>query len=188
MPEGVFVHEKGICESDRVGKGTRVWAFAHVMKGAVVGEECNIGETSFVESGAVIGNHCTIKNGVAVWDKVVLEDYVFVGPNAVLTNDLLPRCKYKKGPDAFLPTLIKEGASIGANATLVCGVTIGRNAMVGAGAVVTRDVPDHALVIGNPARQRGWVCECGRRVEPGIKCSCGKLLRIREGRVHEEKV
>ncbi|RPJ41350.1 MAG: N-acetyltransferase, partial [Candidatus Latescibacterota bacterium] len=83
MPEGVFVHEKGICESDRVGKGTRVWAFAHVMKGAVVGEECNIGETSFVESGAVIGNHCTIKNGVAVWDKVVLEDYVFVGPNAV---------------------------------------------------------------------------------------------------------
>jgi acetyltransferase-like isoleucine patch superfamily enzyme len=187
MPEGVFVHEKGMCESDRVGKGTRIWAFAHVMKGAVVGEDCNIGETSFVESGAVIGNHCTIKNGVSVWDKVTLEDYVFLGPNAVLTNDLLPRCRYKKTPDDFLPTLIKEGASIGANATIVCGVVIGLNAMVGAGAVVTRSVPDHALVIGNPARQRGWVCACGRRVEPGIQCSCGKLFRLREGKIHEEK-
>ncbi|MBM3321213.1 MAG: N-acetyltransferase [Candidatus Eisenbacteria bacterium] len=187
MPEDVFVHEKGLCESDRVGKGTRIWAFAHVMKGAVVGEGCNIGETSFVESGAVIGNHCTIKNGVSVWDKVTLEDYVFIGPNAVLTNDLLPRCKHKKTPDDFLPTLIKEGASIGANATIVCGVVIGRNAMVGAGAVVTRDVPDHVLVIGNPARQRGFVCDCGRRMEPGIRCSCGRLYRVREGRVREEK-
>lgn len=185
MADDVFVHEKGLCESDQVGKGTRVWAYAHVMKGAVVGEECNIGETSFIESGAVLGDHCTIKNGVSVWDKVTLEDYVFLGPNAVLTNDLLPRCKYKKGPEAFLPTLIKEGASVGANATIVCGVTIGRNAMIGAGAVVTRDVPDHALVIGNPARMRGYVCECGVKMTPGVKCGCGKLYRIREGDILE---
>jgi acetyltransferase-like isoleucine patch superfamily enzyme len=187
MSEGVFVHEKGLCESDQVGKGTRIWAFAHVMKGAVVGEACNIGETSFVEAGAIIGNHCTIKNGVSVWDKVILEDYVFLGPNAVLTNDLLPRCKVKKSPDQFLTTRIKEGASIGANATIVCGVTIGRNAMIGAGAVVTRDVPDHALVIGNPARQRGHVCECGLRMEPNMKCACGRTYRLREGKIREEK-
>ncbi len=185
MSEDVFVHERGICESDTVGKGTRVWAFAHVMKGAMVGDGCNIGECSFVEAGAVVGNHCTIKNGVSVWDRVTLEDYVFLGPNAVLTNDLLPRCRVKKTPDEFLPTLIKEGASIGANATIVCGVTIGRNALVGAGALVTRDVPDHALFVGVPGRQRGWVCECGRRLIPSERCVCGKLYRLREGAIVE---
>ena len=185
MADDVFVHEKGLCESDQVGNGTRVWAFAHVMKGAIVGEHCNIGETSFVESGAVIGNHCTIKNGVSVWDRVTLEDYVFLGPNAVLTNDMLPRCRVKKGAEEFLPTLIREGTSIGANATIVCGVTIGRNAMIGAGAVVTRDVPDHALVIGNPARMRGYVCECGLKMEPGVECSCGRRYRLRMGKIAE---
>ena len=186
MSEDVFVHEKGICESDRVGKGTRVWAFAHVMKGAVVGEHCNVGECSFVEAGAVIGNHCTIKNGVSVWEKVTLEDYVFLGPNAVLTNDMLPRCRVKKGTEGFLPTLLKEGATVGANATIVCGVTIGRNAMIGAGAVVTKDVPDHGLAFGNPARVRGWVCECGERMEPGAPCSCcGKLYKMEGDRVVE---
>ena len=123
-PEGVFVHEKGLCESDRVGEGTRIWAHAHVMKGAVVGKDCNLGEGSFVESGAVLGNHCTVKNGVSVWNKVVCEDYVFLGPDVALTNDFLPRAAFKKDPETeFRRTLIREGASIGANATLVCGIT-----------------------------------------------------------------
>ena len=174
MSKDVFVHEKGLCESDSVGNGTRVWAFAHVCKNAVLGENCNIGEGSFIEAGAVLGNNCTIKNGVSVWDKVTLEDYVFLGPNAVLTNDMRPRVKFKKSPDDFLPTVIKEGATIGANATIVCGVTIGKNAMIGAGAVVTKDVRAHALVVGNPAKLLGWVCECGLSIEPNVPCSCGK--------------
>ena len=185
MSNDIFVHEKGICESETVGKGTRVWAFAHVMKGAVLGEDCNVGECSFVETGAILGDHCTIKNGVSVWDKVVLEDYVFLGPNAVFTNDMMPRCRVKKGVDEFIPTLVKEGASIGANATIVCGVTIGRNAMIGAGSVVTKDIPDHALVFGSPARDRGWVCECGLKMEPTVRCKCGKQYELRDGRIVE---
>ncbi len=185
MEERFFVHEKGMCDATEVGRGTRIWAFAHVMEGATVGEDCNIGEGCFVETGAIIGNHCTLKNGISVWDKVVLEDYVFLGPNAVLTNDLLPRCRTKKTPDEFLPTLIREGASVGANATIICGVKIGRNAMIGAGAVITRDVPDHAIVIGNPARQYGWSCECGEKMEPSVPCKCGKEYRLRAGRIVE---
>ena len=183
MEQPYFVHEKGMCESDDVGEGTRIWAFAHVMEGAKVGSGCNIGEGCFVEAGAVVGNHCTLKNGVSVWDKVTLEDYVFLGPNAVLTNDMLPRCRNRKGAEGFEPTLLKEGTTVGANATIVCGVTIGRNAMIGAGAVVTHDVPDHALVYGNPARQYGWACECGEKMEPDVECSCGRKYRLSMGRV-----
>ncbi len=164
-PAGVFVHEKGLCESTEVGEGTRIWAHAHVMKGASVGRGCNIGEGSFVERGAVVGNHCTIKNGVSVWDKVTCEDYVFLGPDSCFTNDFLPRAAFKKDPETeFRATRIREGASIGANATIVCGVTIGRHAMVGAGAVVTRDVPDFGLVVGSPARRIGWVGRYGNRL------------------------
>ncbi len=185
MERPFFVHEKGICDSDDVGEETRIWAFAHVMKGAKVGSHCNIGECSFVETGAVVGSHCTLKNGVSVWDRVTLEDYVFLGPNAVLTNDLLPRCRVKKEADEFAPTLFREGSTVGANATIVCGVTVGKNAMVGAGSVVTHDVSDHALVYGNPARQHGWVCECGRPMEPGEDCRCGKKYRLRAGKIEE---
>lgn len=176
-PPGVFVHERGLCDSETVGEGTRIWAFAHVLKGAVLGRGCNIGECSFVEGGAVLGNHCTVKNGVSVWDKVTCEDYVFLGPNAVLTNDFLPRSAFKKNPDTeFKKTLIREGASIGANATIVCGVTIGRHAMIGAGAVVTRDVPDFGLVWGNPARRGGWVGRYGERLtfDSGGRATCAK--------------
>jgi acetyltransferase-like isoleucine patch superfamily enzyme len=172
----VFVHPQGLCESEDVGEGTRIWAFAHVMKGARVGRNCNIGEGAFVESGAVLGDWVTVKNGVAVWDMVTCEDYVFLGPHAVLTNDPVPRSHpdYKGHREKWRPTLLREGATVGANATVICGTTLGRWCFVGAGAVVTRDVPDHALVVGNPARIVGWVCRCGHKLPDSLVCRCGR--------------
>jgi acetyltransferase-like isoleucine patch superfamily enzyme len=193
-PEGVFVHERGLCESDRVGAGTRIWAHAHVMRGAVVGRDCNIGEGSFVETGAVLGDHCTVKNGVAVWNQVTCEDYVFLGPDVALTNDFLPRAAFKKDPATeFKRTLLREGASVGANATIVCGVTLGRHSMVGAGAVVTRDVADFALVVGNPARAIGWVGRYGDRLQfdgqgQAVCARTGDVYRLRNGAVTLEKI
>lgn len=150
-------HPLALVETDQIGEGTNVWAYAHVMKGAVVGAHCNIGDHAFVESGAVIGDECTIKNSVAVWQYVTLEKRVFLGPNCSLTNDNRPRSKRDWSP---VSTTIREGATIGANATIVCGCHIGRYAFIGAGAVVTKPVPDYAVVLGNPGRVRGYVCEC----------------------------
>ena len=174
----VFVHDKALCESDEIGARTRVWAFAHVMRGAVIGSDCNVGDHAFIETGARLGNHVTVKNCVLVWDKVTVEDEVFLGPNMVFTNDMNPRVAFKKSPAAFLPTLVRRGASIGANATIVCGVTIGENAFVGAGSVVIRDVPAYALVAGNPARRIGWMCACGEKLPQNLVCSCGRHYRI----------
>jgi len=178
----VFVHERALCESDEVGSGTRIWAFAHVMAGARLGRDCNVGEQVYIEAGARIGDRVTIKNGVQVWDRVTLEDEVFVGPNATLTNDLRPRAAFKNPPEAFLPTVIRRGATIGANATVVCGVTIGEQAFVAAGAVVTRDVPAHAVVQGNPARPSGWLCSCGEPLAAELVCSCGRRYALRDAR------
>lgn len=158
-----YVHPRGFCE-ETLGDGSRVWAHAHVMKNAVVGKNCNIGEASFVESGAVVGDGCTIKNGVSIWDGVSLEGDVFVGPNAVFTNDLVPRTKSVNPHYEMVSTEVKRGASIGANATIVCGITLGNYCMVGAGAVVTKNVPDFALVYGTPARIQGWVSIKGERL------------------------
>ena len=169
-PVGVFVHPKGLCESTDVGRGTRVWAFAHVMDNATVGADCNICAHAFVESGAVIGDRVTVKNAVLVWDRITIEDDVFLGPGATFTNDLRPRAHIKRGRDALLPTVVQQGATIGANATIVCGVTIGAHAFIAAGSVVTRDVPAHGFVSGNPARLRGWVCECGERLDAAGNC------------------
>lgn len=149
-----FVHPQGICESQQVGKNTKVWAFAHVLPGAVIGEDCNICDNVFIENKVTIGHRVTIKCGVQVWDGVVLEDDVFVGPNATFTNDLFPRSKVHLAE--YPQTRICSGASIGANATILPGITIGRNAMVGAGSVVTRSVPPNAIVVGNPARITGY--------------------------------
>jgi acetyltransferase-like isoleucine patch superfamily enzyme len=170
----VFVHEAALCESDDVGPRTRVWAFAHVLPGARIGADCNICDHVFVEGGARIGDRVTVKNGVLIWDGVTLEDEVFVGPGAVFTNDIRPRVAFRTPPAELLDTLVESGATIGANATIVCGVTIGRHAFVGAGAVVTSNVPPHALVIGNPAAGAGWVCECGRRLPDELACECGR--------------
>lgn len=179
---GVFVHPQALCESVDVGRGTRVWAFAHVMKGARVGRDCNIGDHAFVEEGAVVGDGVTIKNGVLIWDGVTVEDDVFLGPGVVFTNDLNPRAAFKKGREEFLATTVRTGATLGAGAVVVCGVAIGENALVGAGAVVLHDVPAHALVVGNPARQVGWACACGQGLEPVLTCaSCGRSYELTEG-------
>ena len=175
----VFVHEKALCESDAIGPRTRVWAFAHVMKGAQVGADCNIGDHAFIEGGARLGNRVTVKNAVLVWDKVTIEDDVFLGPNMVFTNDMRPRSAFKKGVEAFLPTQVGKGASIGANATIVCGVTLGEQCFVGAGSVIIRDVPAHALVAGNPSRRIGWVCTCGEKLSTTLACECGRRFALR---------
>ncbi|QNN52184.1 acyltransferase [Nocardioides mesophilus] len=172
-PAAPYVHPRALCESTEVGARTRVWAFAHVMEGAVVGEDCNVCDHAFIESGARVGDRVTVKNGVLVWDGVRVEDDVFLGPAVVFTNDLRPRAHLKRSGDALTPTLVRRGATLGANVTVVCGVTIGRHAFVAAGSVVTRDVPDFAFVAGNPARQRGWVCRCGERLVDGTTCPAG---------------
>jgi acetyltransferase-like isoleucine patch superfamily enzyme len=167
----VFVHPQALCESDEVGARTRIWAFAHVMKGARLGTDCNVGDHAFVESGAVLGNRVTVKNAVLVWDKVIVEDEVFLGPNMVFTNDMNPRVAFKKPPEQFLPTLVRRGASIGANATIVCGVTVGEGSFVGAGTTVIRDVPSYAIVVGSPGRRIGWMCACGEKLPKSLRCS-----------------
>ena len=152
-----FAHPNSIVESKQIGKATRVWAFAHVLPGAVIGEDCNICDHVFIENDVVVGNRVTVKCGVQLWDGIRLEDDVFVGPNATFTNDPFPRSK--KYPQDFSTIIVKKGASIGANATILPGITIGQNAMVGAGAVVTRDVPPNSIVMGNPARIVNYVTE-----------------------------
>ena len=183
----VFVHALALCESDDVGPRTRVWAFAHILAGARVGADCNVGDHAFVEGGAVVGDGVTIKNGVLLWSGVTVEDGVFLGPGAVFTNDAGPRAPYPKGPAGWRSTLVRRGVTVGANVTVLSGLTIGRWAMVGAGAVVTADVPDHALVVGNPARQAGWACECGRTLPGGLACACGRSYRLTEAGTLEER-
>jgi len=152
---GVFVHPNGLCESQDVGPGTRVWAFAHVLPGARVGRDVNICDHVFIENDVVVGDNVTIKSGVQLWDGLRVEENVFIGPNATFTNDLFPRSK--RYPERFIPTYLRHGCSIGANATILAGVTVGAGAMIGAGAVVTRDVPPFAIVTGNPAQITGYV-------------------------------
>jgi UDP-2-acetamido-3-amino-2,3-dideoxy-glucuronate N-acetyltransferase len=155
-----FQHPQALVETTRIGAGTRIWAFAHVLPGAMIGADCNVCDGVFIENDVVIGNRVTIKGGVQLWDGITLEDDVFIGPNATFTNDPFPRSK--KYPQSFRRTIVRHGASIGANATILPGLFIGSNAMVGAGAVVTRNVPPNAIVVGNPARITGYGNAAGR--------------------------
>jgi len=153
----------------KIGKGTKIWQNCQILKGAQIGKDCVIGHNCFVGAKAKLGNGVKLESNIDVWDLVTLGNYVFVGPSAVFTNDLNPRAKYPKLKypqyGQWFPILVKEGASIGANATVICGNAIGKWAMIGAGAVVTRDVPDYAIVLGIPARIVGWICECGNKIK-----------------------
>jgi UDP-2-acetamido-3-amino-2,3-dideoxy-glucuronate N-acetyltransferase len=159
-----FAHPHALVETEEIGPGTRIWAFAHVLPGARIGAECNICDHAFIETGVVLGNNVTVKNGVAIWTGVTVEENVFLGPNCVLTNDTNPRAYIKKSSSELQTTLIRANATVGANATILCGTTIGRYAFIGAGAVVLRTVLDFALMAGNPARQVGWMCRCAKRL------------------------
>ncbi|HCY35836.1 MAG: N-acetyltransferase [Candidatus Margulisiibacteriota bacterium] len=177
--EEYFAHESAyIDEPVSIGKGTKIWHFSHIMSGAHIGENCNIGQSVYVGGKAKIGNGVKIQNNVSVYDDVELADYVFCGPSMVFTNDRNPRSKYPK-TGAYVPTKVGYGASLGANCTVVCGNSIGKWAFIGAGSVITRNVPDFAVVYGNPARIKGWICECGEMLtfENG-KSECKKCKRL----------
>lgn len=159
-----FVHESSFVDQPcEIGDGTKIWHFSHVMAGSKIGRRCNIGQNVVISPGVTIGDNVKIQNNVSIYTGVELEDDVFCGPSMVFTNVVNPRSHVPRR-DQYQRTLVKRGASIGANATVVCGHTIGRYAFIGAGAVVTRDVPDYALVLGNPARIAGWMCQCGERL------------------------
>jgi len=153
----------------KIGAGTKIWHNSQILANAQIGKNCTIGHNCLICSKTKIGNGVKIESNIDIWDLVTLKNYVFVGPSVVFTNDLNPRAKYPKKDypqyGKWLPTLIKEGASLGANATIICGITIGRSALVGAGSVVNKSIPDYALVVGVPAKQIGWICECGNRIE-----------------------
>jgi UDP-2-acetamido-3-amino-2,3-dideoxy-glucuronate N-acetyltransferase len=192
MTRDGFVHPTALVESRQIGADTRVWAFTHILPGASIGANCNIGDHCFVEGNAVVGDNVTIKNGNAIWEGVTLEDGVFVGPSVVFTNDLRPRSprlpdaaeRYKKG-DWLTPTVVRHGATLGAGSVILAGVTIGEYALVAAGTIVTRDVEPHALVIGSPARRRSWVCRCGAALSIAASrascAECGREYSLADG-------
>jgi UDP-2-acetamido-3-amino-2,3-dideoxy-glucuronate N-acetyltransferase len=169
-----FVHESSyVDEPCQIGEGTKIWHFSHVMANSVIGPRCNIGQNVVISPGVRLGEGCKIQNNVSLYTGVILEDFVFCGPSMVFTNVVNPRSEVVR-KDEYKETLVKRGASIGANATVVCGITIGQYAFVGAGAVVTRDVPDFALVMGGPARRSGWMCRCGIKLRTnGATLTCG---------------
>ena len=166
----------------KIGEGTRLWAFVNVMDGVKIGRHCNVCDGCFIEKGAVIGDHVTLKNGIAVYDGVALENDVFCGPHVSFTNDLNPRSN-RAGGWKLVKTLVKKGATIGANATIVCGVTIGEYAFVGAGSVVTKDIPAHTMVVGNPARFKSFVCTCGLPLKAKLSCTCGLKYKKNKGKL-----
>ncbi len=184
-----FVHESSyVDEGAVIGDGTKIWFFSHIQKGAQIGEGCSIGQNVNVANNVKIGNGVKIQNNVSVYEGVELEDYVFCGPSMVFTNDMTPRSKYPKGSAGYKKTLIKWGASLGANCTIVCGHTVGRCAFVAAGAVVSKDIKDHAIVMGVPARQTGWACECGEKLDDQLKCGhCGREYAEYDSGLKERK-
>lgn len=180
--DNVFIHESSYVDDGcEIGAGTKVWHFSHVMSGSRLGERCNIGQNVVISPQVVIGNNVKIQNNVSIYTGVILEDDVFCGPSMVFTNVVNPRSHVSR-KDEYRQTLVKRGASLGANCTVVCGHTIGAFAFVGAGAVITKDIPDYALVVGNPGRLVGWVCECGVKLSTGAavpaRATCSACQRV----------
>lgn len=178
-----FFHRAALVESKAIGKGTRIWGWSHIQKDVVIGEDCNIGEHCFIENGVHIGDKVIIKNGISLWVGTILEDEVFLGPNSVLTNERFPRSGFRKEWEGIR---ICQGASIGAGAVILPGITVGRYATVGAGALVTKDVPNHALAYGSPVKVKGWMCICGLKLvfeNKKAKCSCGREFVLDNGQV-----
>jgi len=174
-----FVHPSSFIDDDvQIGEGTKIWHFCHIMSGARIGKNCKIGQNVFVDRHVKIGNNVKIQNNVSVYRGVTLEDNVFCGPSMVFTNVFNPRSAYPRDISEYRKTLVRKGATVGANATIVCGVTLGKHVFIGAGTVITEDVPDYALVYGNPATVKGWMCECGGKLEfkndRAICNKCGK--------------
>lgn len=181
-----FVHPSSYVDDDViVGDGTKIWHFCHVQKGATLGKNCSLGQNVNIGNNVRIGNGVRIQNNVSVYEGVKIEDNVFCGPSCVFTNVTTPRAHFPVH-GIYARTLIKEGASLGANSTVVCGHTVGRSALIAAGAVVTRDVKDYALMAGVPARQLGWVCECGKRLGDTLECECGRRYRLKENDILEK--
>lgn len=166
MEKKYFVHGTSVVdEGAKVGEGTKIWHFSHISAGAIVGNNCIFGQNVFVAGDVTIGNNVKVQNNVSIYDRIIIEDHVFCGPSCVFTNVINPRSEYPRDrKTGFKETVIKRGATLGANSTVVCGVTVGKYAFIGAGSVVTKDIPDYALVYGNPARLRGWMCECGEKL------------------------
>jgi UDP-2-acetamido-3-amino-2,3-dideoxy-glucuronate N-acetyltransferase len=182
MKKKYFVHESSyVDEGAEIGDGTKIWHFCHILPGARIGKDCTLGQNVNIDKNVIIGNHVKIQNNVSVYQDVILEDEVFCGPSCVFTNVVNPRSHIERKHE-FRKTIVKKRATIGANATIVCGHSIGTGAFIGAGAVVTKDVPDYALVVGNPARIIGYICECGLRLpaleaDNIVTCSCGKAYK-----------
>jgi len=184
---GTFMrHESAyVDQGAQIGSGTRIWHFSHIMAGAKIGKNCSLGQNVNVGSKAMLGNGVKVQNNVSIYDDVDIEDDVFCGPSIVFTNVINPRAFVERKHE-YKKTIVQRGASIGANATIVCGVTLGAYCFVGAGSVVTKDVPAYALVYGNPARQHGWVCYCGAKLTEGLVCpECGKRHRKIEKGIEE---
>lgn len=167
MDKNYYINEHAVVDDNvELGEGTKVWHFSHIQSGSKIGKKCVFGQNVNVGNNVTIGDYCKVQNNVSIYEGVTLEDYVFCGPSMVFTNILDPKCKYPQvGAQFYVKTLVKEGASIGANATIVCGNTLGKHCMIGAGSVVTKDVPDFALVIGTPGRIVGWVSEAGKKLK-----------------------
>ncbi|MBP5774752.1 MAG: N-acetyltransferase [Clostridiales bacterium] len=180
-----FVHESAYVDDNvKIGSGTKVWHFCHIQSGAVIGEKCSLGQNVNISKDVTIGNGVKIQNNVSVYEGVTLEDCVFCGPSCVFTNDLTPRARYPKGSAGYKKTIVHHDATIGANATIVCNHEIGEFATIAAGAVVTKNVIPHALMAGVPAKQIGWVCECGQVLDPDLKCpDCGRQFKIEDGKL-----
>lgn len=193
------VHPQALVETDEIGDGTAIWAFAHVMKGARIGSQCNVGDHAFIETGAEVGNRVTIKNQVLIWEGIKIEDDVFIGPRATFTNDRFPRSprmpeaaqRYQSRDGWLSPTIVRRGCSIGAGAIICPGIELGAYSVIGAGAVVTRNVPPFALVVGNPAREIAHVCSCGQRLNgswDSVRCDqCGEEGYNRAYRLNRDR-